>query len=381
MKFTITNAGIAAADIAASGGPYINITQYKVGSGVAYSPSAADTALHGTLLYTGTPRNYSVITADTVQYDLLMDETVGNFSYGEVGLYLADGTLFALSARETVQQKIATPTPGYNAIQIEARLRLTNISSLIEYTVLALTNAKILEVASIDNLEPPLLADSNAYICHSGDDYGNPILAIRNSDYRWGFHTHLKQVASGAVITSYQITNAAIVNAGTGYSVNDVLTISGGTFITACQLKVLTVGGSGEITSVSITEPGVYTVVPGNPVSVSSGVATFTLTTATANTSIQLVTSASLSEITNMQAGKYLLQFTSAAGNLRGVCRNVSANTSGTIKWSTPLIQVPIVGDTFEVFRSNASILDEALAVISGLAADNSLINAIIFGE
>jgi len=72
----------------------------------------------------------------------------------------------------------------------------------------------------------------------------------------------------------------AVVSAGgTGYTVNDVLTVSGGTG-TAAQLKVTGVSG-GVITTVDILYGGVYTATPGNPASVTGGTgssATFTIT-------------------------------------------------------------------------------------------------------
>lgn len=85
----------------------------------------------------------------------------------------------------------------------------------------------------------------------------------------------LKLFATGKSAT------AAVVNAGgTGYTVGDVLTLSGGTFTIAAQLIVTTVS-SGVITAVRISQSGVYTVTPSNPVSVSGGTgssATFTMT-------------------------------------------------------------------------------------------------------
>ena len=71
---------------------------------------------------------------------------------------------------------------------------------------------------------------------------------------------------------------ADIVSGGTGYSVSDTLTISGGTG-TAATLTVASVSG-GVITSVTIATRGHYTVDPSNPVSVTGGTggsATFNL--------------------------------------------------------------------------------------------------------
>jgi len=79
--------------------------------------------------------------------------------------------------------------------------------------------------------------------------------------------------------TTGQVQVVAIATGGTGYSVSDVLTVSGGTG-TAATLTVTSVSG-GVVTGVSITNAGDYSVNPTNPVSVTGGTgsnATFRLT-------------------------------------------------------------------------------------------------------
>ena len=76
---------------------------------------------------------------------------------------------------------------------------------------------------------------------------------------------------------------AAIAGGGAGYTVNDVLTVSGGVG-TAATLQV-TVVAAGVITAIKVLTGGFYTTFPGNPVSVTGGTgagATFTLTFADA---------------------------------------------------------------------------------------------------
>lgn len=64
--------------------------------------------------------------------------------------------------------------------------------------------------------------------------------------------------------------SATIAAAGSGYSVNDTLTLTGGTSTSTATFKVATIGGGGAVTSVTIHEPGNYTVEPSNPVSTTS---------------------------------------------------------------------------------------------------------------
>ncbi|MDR3570896.1 MAG: tail fiber domain-containing protein, partial [Candidatus Pacebacteria bacterium] len=86
-------------------------------------------------------------------------------------------------------------------------------------------------------------------------------------------------------LTTEQMTAAAISSAGSGYSVGDVLLVSGDG-----KLLVTSVNGSGNITGVSIAVPGYLSSasLPSNPVSVSGGGtgtgAKFNLTWSTTNT-------------------------------------------------------------------------------------------------
>lgn len=73
----------------------------------------------------------------------------------------------------------------------------------------------------------------------------------------------------------------AINNGGTGYHAGDVITLAGGTFSTAIQIRVLAVS-AGVITNASVLNPGIYTVLPAYPASQGSTTgtgtgATFTL--------------------------------------------------------------------------------------------------------
>ena len=70
---------------------------------------------------------------------------------------------------------------------------------------------------------------------------------------------------------------AAIVNAGASYTAGQILTTTGGTG-TQATIRVLTVDGSGAILTAEMATFGAWTVAPTNPVSVTTGAATFTLT-------------------------------------------------------------------------------------------------------
>lgn len=65
-----------------------------------------------------------------------------------------------------------------------------------------------------------------------------------------------------------------INTAGTGYTVGDILTMVGGTFTNAGKLKVISVGGGGDVTEVAVFDPGAYTALPTPAVAVTGGTGT-----------------------------------------------------------------------------------------------------------
>jgi len=84
-----------------------------------------------------------------------------------------------------------------------------------------------------------------------------------------------------ATVTGYiWINSVTLASGGTGYSVNDVLTVSGGSYVTN-PLKITVTGVSGGvITTFTFVSFDLYNTAPSNPVSVTGGTgsgATFTL--------------------------------------------------------------------------------------------------------
>src|SRR5205823_8394472 len=89
-----------------------------------------------------------------------------------------------------------------------------------------------------------------------------------------------------------QALGTAIAAGGSGYNPGDILIVQGGSFFSAAQLQVMSIGAGGAITSVAILDGGAYTGQPSNPADVTdvttpaaSG-ATFTLSFGGMDTSV-----------------------------------------------------------------------------------------------
>jgi len=65
--------------------------------------------------------------------------------------------------------------------------------------------------------------------------------------------------------------SAATANPGSNYTVGDVLTLAGGTFTIAAQIRVDELGAGDMIVKFTIINAGVYSVTPGNPVPAAGG--------------------------------------------------------------------------------------------------------------
>jgi len=78
-------------------------------------------------------------------------------------------------------------------------------------------------------------------------------------------NTIITALGSGSVLS------AAIATAGTGYAVNDVITVLGGVYgASPATFTVTAIGGSGAVSTLTETFPGSYTSLPINPASTST---------------------------------------------------------------------------------------------------------------
>ncbi len=141
--------------------------------------------------------------------------------------------------------------------------------------------------------------------------------------------------------TAQTVTNAVVATGGTGYAVGQFLFVQGGTFTTQAILEVSSINaGNGAITGVTISDPGVYSATPGNPVTVTVGNATFTLTfTAPTQTDpmAALVADGFGANGTGVDKGLYVAWNTNnVAGNENVIM--VTGSGDGGMNWTAPQI-------------------------------------------
>jgi hypothetical protein len=200
-QLVITDAGTTAASLSSPNGPYINIVQFKIGTGVNYTPTNLDTGLHGTVLYTGTPSHFYYYDEKTIGIVCEMAADVGPFQFGEIGLYLPNG-LFALAAWPRLQSKLHIAIDGVpNVWRFHALIRLQQGAA--SFFVNTTNQNNLLEVASTAFITAPSAMPTapNAVIVHEPVPTGEHFMLIRKSATSW---SPIKYSFSG----SYPITAA-----------------------------------------------------------------------------------------------------------------------------------------------------------------------------
>lgn len=183
--FKITQAGLDAIN-GVPGGPELKIGAFRIGSAHGYEPDVTDTALRGIVLYEGTPVAMNRLPLGMLDIIVQLPAEVGPFNFGEVGLYLTDGTLFALAAYQNLQEKHNQLVNGIGNIWV--------IHCLLEFTAVPITfslenksGLLMMEVEHTGQVTGPILMlnNPNNMIIHEETHNSSMIVVLRDNDYRW----------------------------------------------------------------------------------------------------------------------------------------------------------------------------------------------------
>lgn len=227
MQFTITAAGITAIINAGIGGPKIDIVNFKLSDAVAYTPTGAETTLPGTPVGgTYLVANYALVGTDIAQWKLVLDETVGNFSFGTIGLYVNNGggdILFALGSLPTLINKLNTSSSTPNKFVLNAECTYANLAPLVTFSLNPLNAANVMNIAGVHQLLSPSASDSNYYLCSDKDDGDSNILVYKNGTDQWAINDFsatigVSPIASADSGTALQLTSTAIGTALSSYA-------------------------------------------------------------------------------------------------------------------------------------------------------------------
>lgn len=192
MGQTITNAGIEAAILAGTTGPQIIMSHFKIGSSSGFE---ADPALTDVVdeVFDGAATGlltYSIVNANAVRYRVTLPESIGDFAVGNIGIYLSDGTLFAIVVKDSVDTKTATaPNITGNRLVYDIVLILNNQAVLANLTLLVEETAAIPVVADETELPTAAGAEYPLWLVQNHTEIGHPVLSSPVSGSWW--HTRM----------------------------------------------------------------------------------------------------------------------------------------------------------------------------------------------
>lgn len=186
----VTLAGISAAIDAGNSGPQIKITGFRIGSMSAAEGAQAletDTDVDG-FVYEGTAEQmrYSRVDEDTVVWRISLNQDIGNFVVGNIGLMQESGVMFAKAVMVGPSTKTKSNPPAvvgnrkfYNIVLV-----LTNISNALDLSIVESLEASLPEVPTELDLPDPITTPYNTYLVLNHTHIGEPTVAVRRND-KW----------------------------------------------------------------------------------------------------------------------------------------------------------------------------------------------------
>lgn len=273
-QFLITNLGLAVASVATPQGPYIHITSFQVGSAYGYTPQVTDTGLNGNLLYQGAPTAYQSVGNNTIDIICDIPPDAGPFEFGEVGIFLDDGTMFAKAVFDSPQTKFsALGTNVVSSYTFNCLLKLQQSVAVFQIT----TNngpPAVFEVYDWSDVFPPGVSanpDIPLYLIRELSESGDSTLLQNSTDELWTIGTTYNPYLNKTGEPGFPVVNATttwVQIAANQLNTNDLTTINrryvlrtpDGYFRSV--LSIVDVGGGNYQLNLNCNNDGTYTNTP-----------------------------------------------------------------------------------------------------------------------
>jgi len=262
MQVQITNLGVAA--LTAGGGAPVQLTACKFGSAFGYIPALTDTNIHGTELFEVAPSDPVAVNGNTVQYSAYLDYSVGDFDWGEFGLFMQNGDLFALGTGDALIAKIKqTSLLTGNSIRLDVYLNMvgTNYEMWLD---LANTNNnfRIATIQSIDYLPSSANAVPNVYIVQSAEATQTSFQAYTDRQGLWNFDAYAYSTTAALPLTVVSATNTSVDIALGSYDPSmaptylgqRIIQFNSGNLYSICR-NVLSIVPSGSTATINFATP------------------------------------------------------------------------------------------------------------------------------
>jgi len=183
MFIQLTTAGLALLQ----SGPFV-LTGAKFGSAYDYVPDPAQTDINGAQVYYSVPGPAFPVNGNVVRYSVLMDRSVGDFDFGEIGFF-AGATLVAVAVNSSLIHKGKTVTGvDGNMIRVDAFLSMVGTTYEMWLNLGDTDNKYVVASADLVDYLPPVHdTEANAFIVGSVADDMLAFFAYSDRSGIWAF--------------------------------------------------------------------------------------------------------------------------------------------------------------------------------------------------
>lgn len=200
VQVVITQAGLDEALSLNNNGLDLSVTTFKLGSGVAYSPQKSQTGLIGQEVYSNNITSISKVNSDRLDFRIMLNSNIGDFTFGEVGIYTNQGTLFAIMSLDNLFLKRAdSGIDKGNSYEIVIPVKFDTKTATISVANSGTSVAYLHEVVNIQNLPIASTAFTNTMLLKD-HLYGQKTIAFSaTDDDLWYFSNYTMEVSDAEV--------------------------------------------------------------------------------------------------------------------------------------------------------------------------------------
>lgn len=188
MIIQLTNAGVSLLNETKRP---LNIKNFVLGSSYNYTPSLASTGILGTQVYAGQVTDYVTVNANVVKYQIALDYTVGDFSFGEFALYVNEQCVAVGVDSSLIQKTKFVSKEIGNAVVVDIYLQMSDDN----YTIWADSvkpgnHISAAVVQSVDYLPAISQSGPNLYIVAPVNVNQADTLAYTSNTGLWAFDNY-----------------------------------------------------------------------------------------------------------------------------------------------------------------------------------------------
>lgn len=201
MQFVVTTLGESVLRSSGSNPPTLGA--FKLADGAPnYLPSPTQPDVLGTVVFTGVPSAPSIQSANLLRYTVVVEGLTSNLSFNETGLYLPDGSLFAVGVQNPKYTISGNPNKPRGA-SIDCYISIDDDEAfLFAETGNQEGSLNAQARGSVDLLPPAVSARPNLVLVPNPVEPGTQSTVASSNNSLWSLSTHTEVVFEGLVQAS-----------------------------------------------------------------------------------------------------------------------------------------------------------------------------------